>query len=139
VGAGRPLSVERILEAFLAPALRRSNDPEHRDFIRLMGRMYSEPSESLKTLVGRQFREILERFGAALARALPHLPPADLHWRFHFGIGAMVHVIADPARMEKLSGGLCDPRDGDGTLARLLAFFAAGLRAPPTAPGRGAP
>ena len=131
--------LESILEAFLGPALRRSVDPDYADFIRLMGRMYSEPSAALQALIGRQFEGIIRRFSAALARTLSHLPAAEVHWRFHFCVGSMVHTISDPARIERVSGGLCDPSDVEGTTARLIAFLAAGLKAPATTTGRGEP
>jgi hypothetical protein len=47
-------------------------------------------------------------------------------------VGAMVHVITDPARLLKLSDGLCDPGDVAGTIARLKQFLCAGLDAPAT-------
>jgi len=130
-------SPESILEAFLGPPLRRSVDPDYADFIRLMGRMYSEPSEALQELIGRQFEEIIRRFSAALARTLNHLPPAEVHWRFHFCVGSMVHTISDPARIQHVSGGLCDPSDVEATTARLISFLAAGLQAPATPIGEG--
>ena len=130
-GAGAA-SLESILEAFLGPALRRSVEPDYADFIRLMGRMYSEPSESLQKLIGRQFEEIIRRFSSALARTLTHIPASEVHWRFHFCVGSMVHTISDPARIQRVSGGLCDPSDVKGTTARLISFLAAGLNAPAT-------
>ena len=129
---GGAVSLGSILEAFLGPALRRSVEPDYADFIRLMGRMYSEPSESLQELIGRQFEEIIRRFSSALARTLTHIPASEVHWRFHFCVGSMVHTISDPARIQRVSGGLCDPSDVEGTTARLISFLAAGLNAPAT-------
>ena len=126
---GGRVPVETILDAFVGPPLRLSHDREYAQFIRLMGRMYSEPSESLQSLLGRQFGPLVGRFSVALHQSLPDLPPADLHWRLHFMVGAMVHVVSDPARMQSLSGGLCDPSDVDGTTRQLIAFLAAGFRA----------
>ena len=128
----RSVPVESIVEAFVLPALKVSRDPHRggKNFIRLMGRIYTEPGGALGDLLVQQFGEILRRFGDALGRALPQLPPNELLWRFHFMVGAMVHTISDPGKLHRLSGGRCDPDDIDGVSARLVTFLASGLRAP---------
>ena len=125
-------ALEAILTAFLEPAIRRSREPEHADFIRLMGRMYSEPSGSVQQRIARHFGDVIRRFTAALERALPDLSSAEVFWRFHFVVGVLVHSVADPARIEKLSGGLCDPSDTSALTRRLVRFLSAGMRAAPT-------
>ncbi len=127
-----PVPVESIVEVFILPALKVSRDPNRggEQFVRLMGRMYTEPGGDLGELMARQFEEIIRRFSATLARALPDLDPGELFWRFHFMVGAMVHAIADPAKVDRLSGGLCDPNDIEGIGAQLVAFVSSGLKAP---------
>ena len=122
-------SVEDILVALLGPVLRWSADARHHDFIRLMGRLFNEPSDLVGPILASQFGEVIEAFHAAFAAALPHLDKRELHWRFHFVIGTMVHVVANPEHVLRLSGGRCDPGDAEATLAELVAFTAAGLRA----------
>ena len=133
-----PPAVEEILRAFLAPALRLSHDPSTGGpaFLRLMGRIYTEPGEFWKPVIA-QFEEVKNRFGAVLRRALPDLPPVELFWRMHFLVGAMCHTMVDTYRLEVISGGLCDPTDVDGTIDRLVGFVAAGLRAPVGHIGKG--
>lgn len=128
--------LEAIVEAFILPPLRMSRDAKLGKFVRLMGRMYSEPRVTFQRLVLRHLKEVVQRFLAALGRALPHLPPAELLWRFYFSVGSMIHTVADPAKLEHLSGGLCDPNDVDGNARRLTAFLVAGLSAPLPAPDR---
>ncbi len=123
-----PPSVDDVLRAFLGPPIRMSRDRVNQRFIRLMGRMYSETSDELKKQIAFQFREIIRRFSTALSRAAPHLDDAEIHWRFQFSVGAMVHTVCDPVRLEQISGGLCDPSDVDATLTRLVSFLAAGFR-----------
>jgi hypothetical protein len=73
------------------------------------------------------FAEVLRRFRAAFARALPLLPSHEVEDRLYFCIGAFVHLLAGAA-----------PRRSDGSrLAadpaareRLVAFLAAGFAAP---------
>lgn len=138
---GRPVPVESIVGVFIRPALEVSR--EHRlggdKFIRLIGRIYTEPGGELGNILKEQFQEIMKRFGEALGRTLPHLEQKELIWRFHFMVGTLVHTIADPAKIHRLSGGLCDPDDVEGVSARLVAFITGGLAAPlPTEMG-GAP
>ena len=96
----------------------------------MMGRMYSEPGD----FVERVWREHLEplgrRFIAAFQRSLPHLPRVELIWRVHFSIGALSHTMAAAQLLRVFSDGQCDPSDLEGTLARMIAFMAAGLAAP---------
>lgn len=129
---GDPLDLDAVLEAWLVPALQlRERAGEGGDkFVRLVGRVYSEPGPQLRDLLPQLFGEVFERFTVALSRALPELPQRELVWRMHFLLGSMIHTMADPARIEKFSGGLCDPSDTDALAARLLSFVAAGMRAP---------
>lgn len=127
-----PLPLEPLLEAMVAPAIRMSGDPKRGGdvFMRLAGRLFSEPGKQVQAIFNSQFREVARRFTAALQRALPKLPPAELHWRIHFMIGAMAHTMCGVDRLRFFSGGLCDPSDKDGVIRRLITFMSAGLRAP---------
>jgi AcrR family transcriptional regulator len=132
--AGRPLEVEEILEAFLGPPLRHSGptEPDWASFMALVGRINTlgdEAYEALKDV----FREVRARFFPAIARALPELSPAELAWRMHFVIGLMSTLIVDRKRLAVLTDGLCASEDPEETLRQVIAFAAAGLRAPPCA------
>ena len=128
--AGSPIELEAILDAWVMPALRMGQSPEGKRFKRLLGRIYSEPGDSLQTLLRELFGEILQRFSAAIGRTLPELSAEELMWRVHFMLGAMIHTVADQPSIRALSGGLCDPSDIEGVRRRLIDFVAAGLRSP---------
>ena len=128
--AGSPIELEAILDAWVMPALRMGQSPEGKRFKRLLGRIYSEPGDSLQTLLRELFGEILQRFSAAIGRTLPELSLEELMWRVHFMLGAMIHTVADQPSIRALSGGLCDPSDIEGVRRRLIDFVAAGLRSP---------
>lgn len=135
-----PLPLEPVIRAFISPLLQFRHDPSLGgvDFFKqLMGRMYVEPGDNVRQILLDQMREVARRFTAAFRRALPGLPLVDLMWRMHFGIGAMAHTLAGTYHLKVLSGGLCDPSDVEGTVERMVAFLAAGLRAPlPAIPNR---
>lgn len=135
-GSGdEPLSVEGILEAFLAPSLRSVRDLGERGVIitRFLGRSYTEPSELVQRLAREQFGEVERRFTEALGRALPHLPEAELHRRFTFVVGVLTFILADVGRTGEYADDLSDV-DGMVAFLGLVAFLAAGLRAPAPAP-----
>jgi hypothetical protein len=73
----------------------------------------------------------MERFKAALARALPEVPLDELVWRMHFMFGTLSYTLAATDTVQLIAG--CKPEDRyDAQLleARLVAFLAAGLLAP---------
>jgi AcrR family transcriptional regulator len=128
-------TVEGILEAYLAPGLRAVQDLGERGIVitRFLGRSYTEPTELVQALVREQFEDVGRRFTEALGRALPNLPEAELYWRFKLVVGVMTHIQADAGRSDAYAEDLSDV---EGTVRRLVAFLAAGLRAPVPAPQR---
>ena len=128
-----PPSLEGILEAFIAPDLRLIRDLGERGVIitRFLGRSYTEPAEMVQALSREHYEELGQRFMAAFARALPGVPQAELYFRFKLVLGVLTYILADTDR----TGGYAeDLSDVDGTVRRLVAFLAAGLRAPVPAP-----
>lgn len=136
---GRP-TLEGIVRAFVAPPFRfrHVHQDQAERALRLYGRTHAASDPRIHAIFVRQFETVRRRFTAALATALPELPEQELHWRIHFLIGTMAQTMAAPERLVALSDGACDPYDSEATLARLVPFLVAGLRAPaPDAtPGR---
>ncbi len=127
--------LQGIVHAFVAPVFRMIHrDPGGGAFVRLMGRAISEPGEQVTRVLEEEFRPVLDRFLAALRATLPHLPEEELHWRFHFAVGAMAHTACAGALVARASRGLCDPSDVDGLVRRLVGFLTAGLGGPAAAP-----
>ncbi len=137
--AGPPPALERIVEAFVAPAFRMSAGPDGLSdaLPRLLGRVYMEPGETVRNILRRQLEPVATRFGAALRRALPGLPETELLWRIHFSVGAMAHTLAGVEPLNVLFGGRCDLSDVEAIIRRLVTFIAAGLRAPAAASNSG--
>ncbi len=130
-----PLPVEDVLRAMFEPAIRLSGDPERGHiFLRICGRIWSEPSFRTSQIFDDLFKELIARFGAAFQRAAPELPPEDMSWRTHFAVGAMIFVMTHSDVLRKHSQGLCDPANVDRTVDQMVQFTAAGMRAPVLAP-----
>ena len=130
---GMALPPERIIEAMVAPALQVSRDPLRGGarFLRLLGRAFSEPGDGVRELLPAQYREVVLRFKAALVRALPQLPEAELVWRMHFMFGAMSYAMAGNDALQLIA--TCNVEgvdDAEAVIARLLPFLTAGLQAP---------
>jgi len=135
VARGKPLAIERILEAMLNPPLRlASTDTKHkRSVVRLMGRIVSEPNPQTQQLLRSQHLHIREAYLAAMRRSVPHLPESDLQWRFEFVWGALAFVLCNPGKLETMTGGRCNPADTQEVLRQMVTFFSAGFRAPASA------
>ena len=69
------------------------------------------------------------------ARRFPDGREQEIWWAYEFMLGAMVYVMGDAGRIERLSGGLCRPDDEEGAVRHMVAFLTAGVRhgAPPQA------
>lgn len=124
-----PVPLERIMDAFLRPIVEMIGS-HAREFVPMIGRLYTEPGEFAVRLYKLQFEHMRERFFPVLERALPDLPRDELAWRLHFAIGALAHTMAASKMLELMSGGRCNISDVEATLARLKAFVLAGLTTP---------
>jgi AcrR family transcriptional regulator len=118
-----PISIERILEAFISPAILIEKSPE---FLKLMGRVHAEGL--MPEIAKKHFQPMITRFLSALCRARPEMPERELLWRAHFAIGAMAHALT--ARPEIM------PEAGPESplvLSRMLvSFLSYGFHSPAT-------
>ena len=124
---------EEIIRAFLSPTLKLVEDAKGggRNFIRLLGRAYTEPAKAVRQLIGQMYAPVMDRYKAALERALPHMPREELIWRMHFMFGTLAYTLAATDTVQLIAG--CKPEDRyDARLLeeRLAAFLNAGLNAP---------
>lgn len=130
---GRPPSPEAIVRAFLGPSLRMVEDQQAggRNFARLLGRAYTEPSKPIRHTIGQLYAPVMARFKAAFQRALPHVPQEELVWRMHFMFGTFAYTLAATDTVQLIAG--CKPEDRyDARVLedRLAAFLTVGLVAP---------
>lgn len=117
---GKPVPVQKLLEAFLLPMGEVASS--HPQFVRVMGRLVAEGL--LPSVIERNFKPIQVPFTNALREALPHLSEEEFGWRIQFMIGVIAHTMC--ASSEK------------GFAARiewLVAFLTGGFSAPPAKTG----
>lgn len=128
---GQPPSLEKVIEAFAAPTLQMSRDPQNGSmvFMRLLGRLHAE-GDLLPRIITAQFGDVLKRFGAALRAALPDLPPEELFWRLNLAIGALAQTLRGGSKDLETISDLSLTLNSETALERLVAFLSAGFRAP---------
>jgi AcrR family transcriptional regulator len=127
--AGGALPLEPVLEAFLAPVLSLLGDADGGRLATLFGRLVTEPGELVARLMREQFREVADRFTAALRRALPELSETEVAWCLHCAIGVVGHCLAS-SHVPEVAREFGLPDDDEQVLLRrLTAFCAAGFRA----------
>ena len=131
--AGAPLAAEAIIRAFIGAGLRMIEDARGggRNFIRLLGRAYTEPAKPIRALIGQMYAPTMERFKAAFVKALPDLPKDELVWRMHFMFGTLAYTLAATDTVQLIAGAKPEDRYDARLLEdRLTAFMAAGLLSP---------
>ncbi|HEX8371647.1 MAG TPA: TetR/AcrR family transcriptional regulator, partial [Chthoniobacterales bacterium] len=132
---GAPLPLEKILDAFIRPAIENDENQEHHhSFLQLMSRCLQEPSDELHAFVKRQFDELATRFNTAILRSLPGLVFGDLFWQMSFLCGGLHHTLAVWARFDSYpvvgwEGERPERPHREALIRSLVASAAAGMRA----------
>lgn len=125
--APSPPDVESLVRALVEPVFEEARrDPSLRE---LSGVLWTEPEASARALVEELFGEVMRRFRAALARALPALTPDELTDRLVFTVGSFSQVLAGRHPRRPDGSPIAPDRS---TSEGLIAFLTAGLGAPPT-------
>jgi AcrR family transcriptional regulator len=124
---------DAIIRAFVGASLRMLEDAKGggRNFIRLLGRTYTEPAKGIRHLIGLMYAPTMQRYKAALERALPQMPREELVWRMHFMFGTLAYTLAATDTVQLIAGSKPEDRYDARLLEdRLTAFLASGLAAP---------
>lgn len=121
-----------VLAMLFIPAFRLSrSDASGPAFMRLLGRVYSDPSPFIRSYLEAHYRPISGRFFEAFSRALPALPRRELGLRLHFALKALSGMLAGED-MQELIASLSQGEKFNDTelLARLVSLLAPILTAP---------
>jgi AcrR family transcriptional regulator len=89
---------------------------------RLLGRLLTERHAFADVLLREEFEPTMTRFGQALRRHQPTLPPADFVWRLSFVTGALHHAVVTLPDIALHTRGLCPPDDCAGALRNFVGF-----------------
>jgi len=123
-------SVEKIIEAFVAPTLHLCADPERGQvFMKLIGRLLAEPQYFFGKVMPAQMADVRDSFVDAMERAVPGLAPEAIAWRMMFTVGAMAYSMRIGDSIPALSGGRLRMADTEELTRQLVRFTAAGWKA----------
>lgn len=126
------MNAPAVFGVLFVPAVRISREESGgMAFMRVLGRVYSDPSPFIRDYLHEHYQPIYERFFEAFARSLPHLSRNELGMRLHFALKALAGVLASED-MDELICALCmgEPVSDALMLARLIAFVSPMLTAP---------
>ncbi len=118
------LTIPAIIEAFFQPF---TNGELDESLPRMIGRIFGEPQALIRPMLEQEFKPATERFINTLQPLLPGLDQETLHWRFHFVIGAMIHLLANSTPLGLTQ---VDRKTEIQAFQRLQKFVVAGLQCP---------
>ncbi len=122
-----PLTLPRIIDAFIGPVLRLRASAEGGYYALLVARELYHLQQEADRVLRDYFDPLAHAFIDALNLALPHATRGQVAWCYQFALGALLHHLSD-SRVERLSNG--ESAQGDPAAASLLTnFIVGGLRA----------
>ena len=121
-------TVEDIIEAYLKPMLTgpHIHEPGWRNYYALVAYV-NNSLEWGGTLMSRFFNPMVDRFMAALRKALPDAAPEALYWSYHCLSGALTLTFAQTGRLDVLSHGLCRSDDLESAYPHIRDFAVGGI------------
>lgn len=117
--------VDDVIEAFLLPMLQSRRTHPHLG--RLLGREIGDPAARRRGIARSLLDPLSRDFLAALEALLPRRPREEVHWTYHFVVGSMVSVLANPYRYQRLSPGVCRIGDDRAVLRHFKRVFGRAL------------
>lgn len=103
-GASSGEVLERLVRAFVTPALKVASTPDGYQFMRLVARNLTEQGEENARPVEELFDPVARAYIDAFMKAIPGLARKQAVWCYQFALGALMHHITDD-RAERLSQG----------------------------------
>lgn len=117
-----------IVKALVLPMVRLRLVDEQSRFGRLMAREASDPNAFERGIIPQIFDPVAQEVVAALSRAMPDRSKTQIYWGYQFALGALVYLMSDTGRIDRLSGGLCRSQDAESVSRYLVPFLTAALR-----------
>lgn len=127
---GRQPTLEDLMHVFVVLPIRASFVGGSENFIRLLGRISADPSPAARKIVGDYFDDFHRAFYEEIKKPMPGLSETDFYWRLHCLLGIVMYTMTNPERIHDLSRGLCNPRDVENTVKRLMPLLIALVTAP---------
>jgi len=126
-----PPTIEDVLDALARPWVEFRDKRGGLLYTRLIAREVSDLRESSRGIVKELLDPVARKFIAAMEKVLPDLPRSEIHWGYHFFIGALLLILMSTDRTRRLSGPLCDMTKGQQVIDEIVSFFSRALRTAP--------
>jgi AcrR family transcriptional regulator len=122
------MTVEGVIEAFIEPLLRISQDggPGWKSYFALVAQVNNTPAWGGETMA-RFFDPVVHRLVETLKAVRPEAEYRDLYWCYQFLTGSMMLALSETGRIDSLSEGECHSSDLEAVRRRLFAYCAAGF------------
>ena len=98
-------------------------------FMRVLARAFAEHDDSLRKFLSDNYGHVMRQFTIEFARLLPQLSKEELYWRIDLVTGALTHAMSGFGIIQRKSD-VSETTHREQTVAHLIRFAAAGLRAP---------
>jgi AcrR family transcriptional regulator len=125
-----PGTIEEVLDALARPWVELRDRRGGRHYAQLIAREAGDPREGKRGIVRDMLDPIAREFIGAMEKVLPDHSRAQVHWAYHYFVGALLLVLLNPDRPPRLSGRLCDVSDSGAVLNSIVSLFSAALRSP---------
>jgi len=125
------VTMEQVLTALLQPikVIDKDNPDRAANFMRLLGRAYTESQGHLKVFLSDKYGHLLEKFTHLVHLANPNLGKNEVFWRLHFMLGTMVFAMAGHQALRDIAeADLNEQVDTDGILNYLIPFLTASMQ-----------
>ncbi|MCK0536517.1 TetR/AcrR family transcriptional regulator [Alcanivorax quisquiliarum] len=123
--------LDRLLALVSGLALTSQAKETHRIalFFRLCGLAYTQAQGHLRRYLREQYGAVFKRFLRVLNAAAPDVPPMELFWRIHFGLGAAVFALSSMDSLRAICKSDFGVELGVADVnQRLLPFIVGGIR-----------
>lgn len=120
--------LELVVKALVFPMLHLRAHDRDPSFGRVLAHETMDPSSEQRGFIRDMFDPVARAVVEALTSALPGRTQEDIWWAYEFMLGAMVYVMGDAGRLERLTDGLCRPDDEAASVPHMVAFLTAGVR-----------
>jgi AcrR family transcriptional regulator len=121
--------IRGVLDALARPWVEIRGKEGGLAYSRLIAREAGDPAEGKREIVADLLDPIALEFIDAMKKALPAMNPATVTWAYHFFIGSLLSILANPDRVTRLSGELCNIKNDSAVVDEIVNFYTHALSA----------
>jgi AcrR family transcriptional regulator len=126
---GKPIPVEDLVTGYVWPFVERSTNGGKgwKSYSLLVARASNSPDYS--KVISGHYNAVARQFLAEFCRTFNGVDEEDVYYAFSFMVGTMLSLVAEPGRVESLSGGRYRDSDLERVFSGMLPFLTGGFHA----------